>query len=180
MKIAPLMRAIERQGDIRPILVHTGQHYDENMSDSFFRDLGIPVPDVHLGIGSGSHAQQTGRVMIAFEEVLLREKPGLVLVVGDVNSTMACALAAVKLHIPVAHVEAGLRSFDRTMPRRSTAWLPMPSPTTFSRLRPMAMKTCSARASRRRRSTWWATSWWTASYTIWSRPERPRSWMNWV
>lgn len=116
MKIAPLMRAIERQGGIRPILVHTGQHYDENMSDSFFRDLGIPAPDVHLGIGSGSHAQQTGRVMIAFEEVLLREKPGLVLVVGDVNSTMACALAAVKLHIPVAHVEAGLRSFDRTMP----------------------------------------------------------------
>jgi UDP-N-acetylglucosamine 2-epimerase (non-hydrolysing) len=116
MKIAPLMRAIARHGNIRPILVHTGQHYDENMSDSFFRDLGIPAPDVHLGIGSGSHAQQTGRVMMAFEEVLLREKPDLVLVVGDVNSTMACALAAVKLHVRVAHVEAGLRSFDRTMP----------------------------------------------------------------
>jgi UDP-N-acetylglucosamine 2-epimerase (non-hydrolysing) len=116
MKIAPLMRAIARHERIRPVLVHTGQHYDENMSEAFFRDLGIPAPDVHLGIGSGSHAEQTGRVMIAFEAVLLREKPDLVLVVGDVNSTMACALAAVKLHIPVAHVEAGLRSFDRTMP----------------------------------------------------------------
>jgi UDP-N-acetylglucosamine 2-epimerase (non-hydrolysing) len=116
MKIAPLMRAIAKQKNVRPILVHTGQHYDENMSDAFFRDLGIPAPDVHLGIGSGSHAEQTGRVMIAFEEVLLREKPDLVLVVGDVNSTMACALAAVKLHVAVAHVEAGLRSFDRTMP----------------------------------------------------------------
>jgi len=116
MKIAPLMRAIAKQESVRPILVHTGQHYDENMSAAFFRDLGIPAPDVHLGIGSGSHAEQTGRVMIAFEEVLLREKPDLVLVVGDVNSTMACALAAVKLHVAVAHVEAGLRSFDRTMP----------------------------------------------------------------
>ncbi|PKN34724.1 MAG: UDP-N-acetylglucosamine 2-epimerase (non-hydrolyzing) [Deltaproteobacteria bacterium HGW-Deltaproteobacteria-19] len=116
MKIAPLMRVIAKQGKVRPVLVHTGQHYDENMSDAFFRDLGIPAPDVYLGIGSGSHAEQTGRVMIAFEKVLLHEKPDLVLVVGDVNSTMACALAAVKLHIPVAHVEAGLRSFDRTMP----------------------------------------------------------------
>lgn len=116
MKIAPLMRAIAGHERIRPVLVHTGQHYDENMSEAFFRDLGIPAPDVHLGIGSGSHAEQTGRVMIAFEEVLLREKPDLVLVVGDVNSTMACALAAVKLHVPVAHVEAGLRSFDRMMP----------------------------------------------------------------
>ncbi|HOI72896.1 MAG TPA: UDP-N-acetylglucosamine 2-epimerase (non-hydrolyzing) [Syntrophales bacterium] len=116
MKIAPLMRAIARHERIRPVLVHTGQHYDKNMSEAFFRDLGIPEPDIHLGIGSGSHAQQTGRVMIAFEEILLGEKPDLILVVGDVNSTMACALAAVKLHIPVAHVEAGLRSFDRTMP----------------------------------------------------------------
>ncbi|MBA4423299.1 MAG: UDP-N-acetylglucosamine 2-epimerase (non-hydrolyzing) [Syntrophus sp. (in: bacteria)] len=121
MKIAPLIRAIAaynsaNPGSIRPFLVHTGQHYDANMSDDFFRDLAIPAPDIHLGIGSGSHAEQTGRVLIAFEEVLLRDRPDLVIVVGDVNSTMACTLAAVKLHIPVAHVEAGLRSFDRRMP----------------------------------------------------------------
>ncbi len=121
MKIAPLMRAIathnrENGNNIKPFLVHTGQHYDDNMSDAFFRDLKIPRPDVHLGIGSGTHAQQTGHVMIAFEQVLLAEKPDLVIVVGDVNSTLACALTAVKMHTPVAHVEAGLRSFDRTMP----------------------------------------------------------------
>ena len=121
MKIAPLMRAIaawnaDHPGAIRPLLVHTGQHYDANMSDDFFRDLAIPAPDIHLGIGSGSHAEQTGKVLIAFEQVLLREKPDLVIVVGDVNSTMACTLAAAKLHILVAHVEAGLRSFDRRMP----------------------------------------------------------------
>jgi len=121
MKIAPLMRAIgthnrENGNTIKPFLVHTGQHYDDNMSDAFFRDLQIPNPDVHLGIGSGTHAQQTGNVMIAFEQVLLAEKPDLVIVVGDVNSTLACALTAVKLHIPVVHVEAGLRSFDRAMP----------------------------------------------------------------
>ena len=121
MKIAPLIRAIHahnsRNGSgIQPLLIHTGQHYDENMSDAFFRDLNIPEPDVHLGIGSGSHAEQTGRVMIAFEKILLDENPDLVIVVGDVNSTAACTLAAVKLRIPVAHVEAGLRSFDRTMP----------------------------------------------------------------
>ncbi len=121
MKIAPLMRAIathnrENGNTIKPFLVHTGQHYDDNMSDAFFRDLQIPNPDVHLGIGSGTHAQQTGNVMIAFEQVLLAEKPDLIIVVGDVNSTLACALTAVKLHIPVAHVEAGLRSFDRAMP----------------------------------------------------------------
>ena len=121
MKIAPLMRAItdynHRNGNcIQPILVHTGQHYDDNMSEAFFRDLNIPAPDIHLNVGSGSHAEQTGRVMIAFEKVLMDKRPDLVIVVGDVNSTMACSLAAVKLHIPIAHVEAGLRSFDRTMP----------------------------------------------------------------
>lgn len=117
MKVAPLideMRKFPEQ--IKPILVHTEQHYDENMSKLFFRDLEIPEPDICLGVGSGTHAEQTGKVMVEFEKVLLREKPGLVIVVGDVNSTIACALAAVKLHIPVAHVEAGLRSFDRTMP----------------------------------------------------------------
>ncbi len=121
MKIAPLIRAIHSQNGsdgnpIQPFLVHTGQHYDASMSDAFFRDLQLPEPDVHLGIGSGNHGEQTGRVLIEFEKILLREQPDLVIVVGDVNSTLACALAAVKLHIPVAHVEAGLRSFDRAMP----------------------------------------------------------------
>lgn len=121
VKIAPLIRAVHahnemNSGNIHPFLVHTGQHYDVNMSDSFFKDLNIPEPDVHLGVGSGNHGEQTGKVLIEFEKVLLRQQPELVIVVGDVNSTLACSLAAVKLHIPVAHVEAGLRSFDRSMP----------------------------------------------------------------
>jgi UDP-N-acetylglucosamine 2-epimerase (non-hydrolysing) len=116
MKVAPLHRAFVRTGTITSRIVHTGQHYDARMSDIFFRQLEMPEPDVYLGIGSGSHAQQTARVMTAFEEVLLQEKPDLVLVVGDVNSTLACSLVAAKCHVPVAHVEAGLRSGDRTMP----------------------------------------------------------------
>jgi len=124
MKIAPLIRAINEFNKtlhsspvtLHPMLVHTGQHYDFNMSDAFFRDLQLPEPDVHLGVGSGNHGEQTGKVLIEFEKVLLQENPQLVIVVGDVNSTIACALATVKLCIPVAHVEAGLRSFDRTMP----------------------------------------------------------------
>jgi UDP-N-acetylglucosamine 2-epimerase (non-hydrolysing) len=116
MKIAPIVEEMRKAPDLNGVLVHTGQHYDEGMSDVFFRDLGIPLPDVHLGVGSGSHAEQTARIMVEFEKVCLREKPGLVLVVGDVNSTMACTIVAAKLLIPVAHVEAGLRSFDRTMP----------------------------------------------------------------
>jgi UDP-N-acetylglucosamine 2-epimerase (non-hydrolysing) len=116
MKIAPIVEEMRKAPALNGVLVHTGQHYDEGMSDVFFRDLGIPVPDVHLGVGSGSHAEQTARIMVEFEKVCLREKPGLVLVVGDVNSTMACTIVAAKLLIPVAHVEAGLRSFDRTMP----------------------------------------------------------------
>ncbi len=116
MKIAPLMTEMKKSPGIHPILVHTGQHYDERMSKLFFEDLQLPQPDINLEIGSASHSVQTAKIMIAFEEVLVREQPDLVLVVGDVNSTIGCALPAVKLHIPVAHVEAGLRSFDRDMP----------------------------------------------------------------
>jgi UDP-N-acetylglucosamine 2-epimerase (non-hydrolysing) len=115
MKAAPLVRALRDRG-LPPTLVHTGQHYDENMSEVFFRDLGLPDPDVDLGVGSGSHAEQTARIMVAFEKVLFGKRPNLVVVVGDVNSTMACAIVSAKLWIPVAHVEAGLRSRDRTMP----------------------------------------------------------------
>lgn len=117
MKIAPIFDEMKRQSAItRPILLHTGQHYDEKMSDLFFRDLGLPQPDIYLGVGSGSHAQQTAEIMCAFEDALNQEHPDLVLVVGDVNSTLACSIVAAKLHIPIAHVEAGLRSFDRRMP----------------------------------------------------------------
>jgi UDP-N-acetylglucosamine 2-epimerase (non-hydrolysing) len=117
MKIAPILEAFERAGRGRDVLLaHTGQHYDEKMSGGFFRDLGIREPDVNLGIGSGSHGRQTGLAMIAFEEVCLKEAPDCVVVVGDVNSTLACALAAAKLGVRVAHVEAGLRSGDMSMP----------------------------------------------------------------
>ncbi|MCH7869193.1 MAG: UDP-N-acetylglucosamine 2-epimerase (non-hydrolyzing) [Myxococcales bacterium] len=116
MKIAPLMREFGSRDSFESFLVHTGQHYDAKMSDNFFRDLGIPAPDVNLGVGSGTHAEQTGQVLMKLEGVLQAERPDLVVVVGDVNSTLAATLAAVKLHIPVAHVEAGLRSGDRTMP----------------------------------------------------------------
>lgn len=116
MKIAPLMKAYESSSIISPVLVHTGQHYDEKMSDLFFRQLEIPEPDINLECGGGSHAQQTAAIMTAFEPVLLEHKPDSVLVVGDVNSTIACGLVAVKLGIKLVHVEAGLRSFDRSMP----------------------------------------------------------------
>jgi UDP-N-acetylglucosamine 2-epimerase (non-hydrolysing) len=116
MKIAPIMRAMMGDSFFEPVLIHTGQHYDHKMSDVFFDELGIPEPDVNLSVGSGTHGRQTGEVMVRFEEVVLANRPDLVLVVGDVNSTLAAALVAVKLHIPVAHVEAGLRSFDRDMP----------------------------------------------------------------
>src|SRR6476660_7879639 len=117
MKVAPIVAAMKkRPATFLPLVVHTGQHYDAAMSDSFFRELDLPQPDVHLGVGSGSHAAQTAAVMERFEPVVLREKPDWVLVVGDVNSTLACALVCVKLGVKVAHVEAGLRSRDRTMP----------------------------------------------------------------
>jgi UDP-N-acetylglucosamine 2-epimerase (non-hydrolysing) len=116
MKIAPLLRELSHQKVVESLVVHTGQHYDDSMSKQFFRDLEMSEPSVFLGVGSGSHAQQTARVMMEFEKVLQAETPHLVVVVGDVNSTLACALTAVKLGIKVAHVEAGLRSFDRSMP----------------------------------------------------------------
>jgi UDP-N-acetylglucosamine 2-epimerase (non-hydrolysing) len=116
MKIAPLMKVLAREPHARQVLINTGQHYDEAMARVFFRELGIPEPDRDLGVGSASHAAQTAKVMLAFELVCLEERPDLVVVVGDVNSTLAATLVASKLQIPVAHVESGLRSFDRTMP----------------------------------------------------------------
>jgi UDP-N-acetylglucosamine 2-epimerase (non-hydrolysing) len=116
MKVAPLMRAYRQHSNIEPMLVHTGQHYDTNMSDLFFRQLGIPEPDINLEVGSGSHAVQTAEVMKRFEQVVLEHRPDWIVVVGDVNSTIACALVGKKLDVSVAHVEAGLRSFDRQMP----------------------------------------------------------------
>jgi UDP-N-acetylglucosamine 2-epimerase (non-hydrolysing) len=116
MKIAPVVREMRRRGGFEQCLVHTGQHYDANMSDAFFRDLELPDPYVHLGVGAGSHAEQTARVMTALEPVLVNERPDWVVVVGDVNSTLAAAVVCAKLPVKVAHVEAGLRSFDRTMP----------------------------------------------------------------
>lgn len=116
MKIAPIMRALREHTQVNQDLVHTGQHYDPTLSDEFFHDLELPEPDLNLGIGSGSHAEQTGRIMVELEPVLERLEPDWVFTVGDVNSTLAAALVAAKLQIPVAHVEAGLRSYDRSMP----------------------------------------------------------------
>lgn len=117
MKIAPLLRSLQKYPEFfQAQLIHTGQHYDTEMSDIFFRELELPRPDRFLGVGSGTHAEQTAKIMVAFEQECLQERPDLVVVVGDVNSTMACAITAKKLCIPVAHVEAGLRSRDWTMP----------------------------------------------------------------
>jgi UDP-N-acetylglucosamine 2-epimerase (non-hydrolysing) len=116
MKVAPLWHALAAAPDFMPVLIHTGQHYDANMSDAIFADLRLPAPDHHLGVGSGSHAEQTGRVMIAYEQVALNHRPDWLIVVGDVNSTAACALVGTKLGIPTVHLEAGLRSRDRAMP----------------------------------------------------------------
>lgn len=116
MKIAPIVRALQAHGGLRFKIIHTGQHYDRDMNEVFFEELGIPQPDVFMGAGGGSHAQQTARIMLAFEELCQAERPDAVLVVGDVNSTLACSIVAKKLNIPVAHVEAGLRSGDMAMP----------------------------------------------------------------
>ena len=116
MKVAPLYHALKATDWAQPVLVHTGQHYDRNMSDAILEDLGLPAPDFHLGVGSGSHAEQMGGVMIAYEKVCMEHRPDWIVVVGDVNSTAACALVGAKLWIPVVHLEAGLRSRDRQMP----------------------------------------------------------------
>src|SRR5713226_5536698 len=117
MKVAPIVAAMKRrEQEFMPLVVHTGQHYDSTMSDAFFRDLELPQPDVYLGVGSASHAAQTAAIMERFEPVIITEKPDWVIVVGDVNSTLACALVCAKLGVKVAHVEAGLRSRDHTMP----------------------------------------------------------------
>lgn len=116
MKIAPIVKAMKKVPSINSILLHTGQHYDESMSKSFFVDLDIPEPDIHLNVGSGTHGKQTASVMAKFEKVVLDEKPDMVLVVGDVNSTLACSIVASKLNTSIVHVEAGLRSLDWSMP----------------------------------------------------------------
>ena len=116
MKVAPLYHALKATDWAQPMLVHTGQHYDHNMSDAILQDLRVPAPDFHLGVGSGSHAEQTGGVMMAYEKVCLENRPDWIVVVGDVNSTAACAMVGAKLWIPVVHLEAGLRSGDRRMP----------------------------------------------------------------
>jgi UDP-N-acetylglucosamine 2-epimerase (non-hydrolysing) len=129
MKVAPVMNALKTRPHIVQTLVHTGQHYDVNMSDVFLEQLGIPAPDVNLAVGSGTHARQTAEIMTRFEPVLLDRRPDLVLVYGDVNSTVAAALVSAKLGVRVGHVEAGLRSFDRTMPEeinRLTCCLRLP------------------------------------------------------
>ena len=116
MKVAPVLSALKQHSKVKQTLIHTGQHYDTNMSDVFFQQLEIPAPDVNLGVGSGSHARQTADIMTRFEPIVLERKPDLVLVYGDVNSTVAATLVCSKLLIQVGHVEAGLRSFDREMP----------------------------------------------------------------
>ena len=116
MKVAPLHREFLKYNEVEHVIVHTGQHYDREMSGVFFQQLGLPEPERDLGVGSGSHGDMTGRIMISFEQTCVEIKPDLVVVVGDVNSTLACTLVGSKLHVPVAHVEAGIRSLDRTMP----------------------------------------------------------------
>ncbi len=116
MKIAPVWRKMMEDRTLDPIIVHTGQHYDYLMSQAFFEDLKLPPPDIHLGVGSGTHGEQTGKILIEMERTIIGEKPDIVIVVGDVNSTIASTLSAVKLGVPTAHIEAGLRSYDRTMP----------------------------------------------------------------
>ena len=151
MKVAPVMRALQNRG-AKQTLVHTGQHYDRNMSDVFFSQLDIPEPDVNLEVGSGNHAQQTAEIMRRFEPIVLATKPDLVLVYGDVNSTVAAALVCSKLLVRVGHVEAGLRSFDRTMPEEINR-IVTASLTSCLLPRRMEIPTSSTRAFGQRKST---------------------------
>ena len=121
MKIAPLYHALKAEPWCTPFIIHTGQHYDANMSDAFFADLSLPKPDHHLEVGSGSHAEQTGAVMVAYEKICLAERPDWTVVAGDVNSTLACGLVAAKLCIPLAHLEAACEAATAVCRRRSTA-----------------------------------------------------------
>jgi UDP-N-acetylglucosamine 2-epimerase (non-hydrolysing) len=154
MKIAPIARELRARGVFDVKIVHTGQHYDRDMSDVFFEQLGIPTPDIHLGVGGGTHGVQTARVLEAFEALLLRdERAAGVVVVGDVNSTVAAALATVKLGIPLAHVEAGLRSRDRTMPEEINRVVTDAVANVSSSPRRAGGRTCCAKASRPSAST---------------------------
>ena len=158
MKIAPLLRSLRASSVLRPTLVHTGQHYDDALSGRFFRDLDIPPPDVNLEVGSGSHAAQTAEVMRRMEPLLAERRPDSLLVVGDVNSTIASALTASKLGIRIGHVEAGLRSFDRSMPEEINRILTDALRTCSSSPSRAAGKTCFTRARRWSASISWATS----------------------
>ncbi len=156
IKAATVSRALRQQRrDAQEILVHTGQHYDANMSDIFFTELDIPKPHYHLGIGGGTHGQNTGRMIEAIEKVLLEEQPHRVLVYGDTDSTLAGALAAVKLHIPVAHVEAGLRSFNRRMPEEINRVLTDHIADQLFAPTETAVKNLGSRELLRSVSTWW-------------------------
>ena len=175
VKVKPVMDALEERG-AQVVLVHTGQHYDAAMSDVFFAELGIRRPDHFLGAGSGTHAVQTSRVMTAFEPLVADLAPDVVVVFGDVNSTLACALVTAKLGIPLAHVEAGLRSRDRSMPEeinrivtdRVSDYLFAPSRDAVATFRP--------RGSGRTRSISSATSWWTPCWPTSAEPEPAARW----
>lgn len=157
MKIAPLLRELASRERFETYLVHTGQHYDKAMSESFFEELGIAEPDVNLGVGSGSHAEMTAEVLRRMESILVEQEPDVLLVVGDVNSTLAASLAASKLGVPVAHVEAGLRSFDRAMPEEVNRILTDALSDWLFVTEPSGRRTCGARAWPRSGSTSWAT-----------------------
>ena len=160
MKIAPVFLELKRR-KIPQLLVHTGQHYDANMSQVFFEELGLPVPDIYLGVGSDSHARQTARIMVLFEEVVRKHRPDLVIVGGDVNSTLATALVAAKEHIPVAHVKRVFAPSIEPCPRKSTGWSLTISPICSLRQKEVATRIFGKRGYHPRGFTLWATAWWT-------------------